>query len=349
MSEKTPPFENTVKTALSGNTGLNFLFRFKSQLVGASVVFGLFYLAMGFVIAVLSHSLDVFLLPRDMTVRITLLSTIVVSAITATWYSSILVNVFAATPDVFEVEQEKVIKVIQKWLYSIRFPKLLIAGLVIAVIGVTVSRSREILYWQQQGFPPPGNWLTIYFQILNTIYCFILGFSITALFYSISLLYTLFQFDLKLFQFRLLRPLGSLSIGLSVASLVFVGLFVLLVFDQVDYLTVTTVAVGIILAVSIVFVSQFFYKNAITRAKDKYFCQLGILYEQHYGILSKKAANLQSLKNAQDSLESLVVFEKKLDAIPLWFFNVSDTLRVIFSLLPPVGSLVITEIISRIP
>jgi len=343
--------DESVELALRNILGRNLILRSLLtrgyRLVLLAVGFALLYFGLGVTIAILNNSLSGFIHSRPLFV---LLLAFVSSMVVACWYPLALLDVLVALPSAFKIDLQMEKEVIRRWIDSVRLPILLMTGVVIALFGVWQGVQTEATQWAlPTPYVPWKNWWTVHYQIINAICGMILGIAVQFFVATLLLFRQLFQFEVRLFHYKNLSSLGTFSTGMTIASLVGVALFILLIYEVLDQGGLGIVGIGILGAASMFFLPQLSYQKAVVRAKRKYFNALASLYEQLCHVIEQNSIELKSLQSAKEAVEALAVIEQKIKAIPIWLVDLSDVFRILLSLLAPIGSLVVNALLTRLP
>ena len=334
--------ESELEIILARNLVLRLLLAGGDRWAGLAVVLAIGYFGLGIIMAVATNSLIAFLHSRSVYV---LLIGVVVCVTYACWYPPQLVGVLAAVPRAFRIEPQAAWKVVERWTRFIYWPIPLAVGVIGASVVVWLSVNRDIALMSLQN--PPPIWFIVYRNALLAV-CWIMGGAVEVFLATILLLAQLFQFELKLSHYQHLSALSSLSTGLTIGALVAVALFILLVFTQVDIVSLAVASLGIVAGGVMFAVPQFSYQGAVVRAKRVYLNRLGALYEQCYGIIEQDSVDYESLETTKKAIEALQVIKKDIEAVPMWLLDVSDAYRALLSLLAPFGSLLINAVLSRL-
>jgi hypothetical protein len=265
------------------------------------------------------------------------------------WFPQALFDVLLSIPKSLETESDTIRLYIQKWLRTIRLSNLLVFGIVLAAMGVAESLLRERYAWSTVGLPPPWGWVTVHFQILVAISGILFGGGVLIWLSTLQLLGKLLAFKLRLFQYRGLHSLSTLTAGMTIVCIIAIALFILLIFGELDVATITVGVAATGFAVITFVFPQMFYYGAVMRAKREMLDKFGDMYEHYYKIVDRKNIETESLQIAKTGIESISTLEKSIKDIPVWLIAVSDAIRILLSLLTPAFSILINYVLSKLP
>lgn len=274
----------------------------------------------------------------------------ILGVFTATWYVQVLATVLSDIPKAFEVEKSALQQIIVRWLLRIRPVFLLVLGVVSGAFMVWGSLLREKYESGLLGLLPPWSSMTVHFQIMVALCGIMFSAGVYLWIRTLGLLKRLFQLNLNLFRYRYLYSLSAFSTGMTVACLFAVALFIGIIFLQQDNPgAVVTCLLGIIFAALVFVIPQLSYQNSVIRAKRSHLNALGTLREQQYEVLKLKQPSADVLQEAKLAIEALDALEKSVNTIPEWLVGISDAVRVLLSLLLPLGTTLLNYLLSRIP
>lgn len=334
--------ENELELILAQNVILRLLIRKKYRWALLAIALAIGYFIIGVGIAMATHTLTAFLQSRFVYV---LLLAIVACVTAACWYPTALVEVIAVVPHSFKVEPEIVTQIVTAWIKLIQLPIPISFGLFLAASGISLSLAQQQLLGLPANLP---TLLLIYGRILLAVCSLMLGGGVVVFLATMVLYRQLFRFELRLSHYRNLAPLSTFCAGLTLLAFIAVALLLLLVFDQLRPSSIIVAILGLVGGCMMFVVAQYSYQSAVVRAKRLYLNQLAPLYEQYYRAAIQNTSDTEALQATQKSLEALDAIEKNVQSIPVWLIELSDIVKVAWSSLLPIGSLIINPILSRL-
>ena len=140
-------------------------------------------------------------------------------------------------------------------------------------------------------------------------------------------------------------PLSNFSAGLAVLAPAAVALLMILVFKDIRINSIIVAIIGTLGGVLMFATAQLSYQKAVSRAKQTYLKTLSDKYENYYQMVLDES-NPRKLQEAKEGIGALEVIEKNIKAIPNWLIDLSDTQKIVWSSLAPIGSLFLSQVLK---